>query len=64
MPVKVISNSDSELLDYDWSGFRCWHNDDDPSLVRLLNMKGFQNKLLLTAVNNIDVQEEGLGVDF
>ena len=36
----------------------------DPSLVKLLNIKGSTSKLSLTTVNNADAEEEGLRVDF
>ena len=36
----------------------------DPSLVKLLNIKGSPSKLSLTTVNNADTEEEGLRVEF
>ena len=36
----------------------------DPSLVRLLDVKGSPSKLSLTTVNRADTEEEGLRVDF
>lgn len=64
IPVRVISNAGCEITTYGLIDSGSDITMIDPSLVKLLNITGSASKLSLTTVNNADVEEEGMKVDF
>ena len=64
IPVRVVSKSGNQITTFGLLDSGSDITMIDPSLVKLLNIKGSPSKLSLTTVNNADAEEEGLGVDF
>lgn len=64
IPVKVISNAGCQITTYGLVDSGSDITMIDPSLVKLLNIKGAPSKLSLTTVNNADVEEEAVKVNF
>ena len=64
IPVKVISNSGRQITTYGLIDSGSDITMVDPSLVKLLNIKGTPTKLSLTTVNSADVEERGMKVNF
>lgn len=64
IPVRVNSKSGNQITTFGLLDSGSDITMIDPSLVKLLNIKGSPSKLSLTTVNNADAEEEGLRVDF
>ena len=64
IPVRVISKSGNQITTFGLLDSGSDITMIDPSLMKLLNIKGSPSKLSLTTVNNADTEEEGLRVDF
>ena len=64
IPVKMTSNSGRQITTYGLIDSGSDITMVDPSLVKLLNIEGNLSTHSLTTVNNVDVEEKGMKVNF